>query len=480
MLKHVQEILQKESLLNSEQCLIVGVSGGADSLTLLDVLVKVNCPVVVAHFNHLMRHEANEDAQVVEKIAAKFDVPFNLGEGSVPDYAEENSLSIEEAARDMRYRFLFDQAEFHEAQAVAVAHNADDQVETVLMHLLRGAGLDGLTGMTLRSVPNPWSDIIPLVRPLLGVWRSEIVAYCAEHDLAPLIDATNADTTYFRNRLRHVLIPELETYVPGIRNRLWRTAELLTADRLLLDELTNAAWEYSVEQINAGFIVINPSSLNHHSLGLQRRLIRKALSHLRPGARNVDFAMVQRILDFVCEPTATGQADIGLGLRIAFEDDSLIISDWQTKLPKEHWPQIADQLSGVGYQGTLPIPGELHLGNDWILKAEIPPDGEIAIRDARGNSDPYQAWIDLGEREPLLNIRSRLLGDRFQPLGMEGKSMKISDFMINQKIPQRARAGWPLVCYGDEIVWVTGYQTGYPSRVTTQARRVVNLRLFVE
>lgn len=256
-------------------------------------------------FNRLIRYEANEDALAVEEIAAKYDVPFTLGVGSVQDYALANNLSVEEAAREMRYRFLFDQAEFHEAQAVVVGHNADDQTETVLMHLLRGAGLDGLTGMVFCSIPNPWSDIIPLVRPLLGVWRSEIDAYCADHDLTPVIDASNADTIFFRNRLRHQLIPELETYVPGIRNRLWRTAALLTDDRLVLDELTNAAWEDFVVQINACFIVINPISFNHHSLGLQRRLIRKAFSHLRPGARNVDFAMVQRVLDFAYEPTAT-------------------------------------------------------------------------------------------------------------------------------------------------------------------------------
>lgn len=479
MFNQLRDVLQSNCALKRKKLIIVGVSGGADSLTLMDVLAK-DYQVVVAHFNHLLRPESNKDAQAIEKIATQKGLPFILGEGVVVDHAQANNFSIEEAARDLRYRFLFEQAEKVNAQAVAVGHNADDQVETVLMHLLRGAGLDGLTGMVYRYLPNPWSDIIPLVRPLLQIWRSEIESYCSENRISILSDSTNADTTYFRNRIRHELILELEAYVPGVRTRLWQTADLLSADRRILDDLVEDVWQEIGAKSEKGYVVFNLQVLNLQSLGLKRRLIRKAISYLHPGARDVDFALVRRAIDFASQPTATGQADLGLGLRIAFDDGSLIISDWQTELPKEHWPQIADQLSGAGYQRTLPIPGEFHLGEGWIIKAEIPSDGEIAIRDARGNIDPYQAWIDLGEQEPLLIIRSRQFGDRFQPLGMDGKSMKISDFMINQKIPQRARAGWPLICAGDEIAWVPGYRMGHPFRITEQTQRAVNLRLFVE
>ena len=471
MFTRVQTVLTQKLHILPDRPILIGVSGGADSLTLMDILGKLDYPLIVAHFNHLLRPEASHDARNVELLAAKRGLPFTLGEGSAKDYAQEHHLSIEEAARELRYRFLFEQAQLYGAQAVAVAHNADDQVETVLMHLLRGAGLDGLTGMPYRALPNPWSDSIPLVRPLLGVWRAEIETYCAENSLVPVVDATNADTTYFRNRLRHNLIPELETYVPGTRVRLVQTADLLTADRQVLEEFTEQSWQAVLAEMDESYIVFRLPAFRLPPLGLQRRLIRKALAHLRPGARDADFSLVQRALDFAASPATTGQADLGLGLRIALEGENLLIADWGAELPNTHCPQLkADCL--------LPIPGTVNLGNGWVLKAEIPADVEAAQRAAAGNRDPFRAWVDLGERPPLLNVRPRYPGDRFQPLGMAGQSLKISDFMINQKIFQRARAAWPLVCAGDEIVWLPGFRLAHPFRVTEQSRQIVRLSLL--
>lgn len=470
MMDDLQRIIEENCKLVHSESIIVGVSGGADSLTLLDFLVRSGHPVVVGHFNHRLRPEASEEARIVERLAETLKIPFILGETATPIYAQEQKLSIEEAARELRYRFLFKQAEKHHAQAVAVAHNADDQVETVLMHLLRGAGLDGLTGMPYRALPNPWSKTIPLVRPLLHIWRAEIESYCTERGLNPIVDATNADTTYFRNRLRHELIPELETYVPGFRRRLHQTADLLTADHQVLDDLTETTWLEVVQEMGAGHVTLLPLSFRLHPLALRRRLIRKAISHLRPGARDVDFALVQRALDFAAHPTATGQADLGLGLRISLERDRLILSEWGSEIPMDCYPLITAHFS-------LPIPGELDLGNGWTLRAEIPADITATQKAAQENRDPYRVWIDLGNQHPLLDIRPRRPGDRFQPLGMDGKSMKISDFMINQKIPQRVRAGWPLVCAGTEIVWVPGYRLGHSFRLWGESKRIVTLYL---
>ena len=470
MLENLQKILEERCQLNRAQPVIVGVSGGADSLTLLNILREMAYPVMAAHFNHHLRPESSDDARTVEGIAAKLNVPFILGEGNTPDHAQEHKLSIEEAARELRYRFLFEQAEKHAAQAVAVAHNADDQVETVLMHLLRGAGLDGLTGMDYRSLPNPWSATIPLVRPLLDIWRAEIDTFCAENNLTPVVDVTNTDTTYFRNRLRHELIPELETYVPGFRTRLHQTADLLTADRRTLDSLTAKIWQETIHKIEGDYIILQSSIFNLHSLALRRRLIRKAVSYLRPGARDVDYALVQRALDFAENPTVTAQTDLGLGLQISIEGDQLIIADWHTELPTDHWPQIIDQCS-------LSVPGKRDLGNGWFLRTEILSDVESAKRAAPENRDPYQAWVDLGALQSPLTVRPRRPGDRFQPLGMRGKSMKISDFMINQKIPQRARAGWPLVCCSAEVIWVPGYRLAHPCRVSEKSQQIVLVTL---
>ena len=470
MLNHLDTVLSGACRLQRDKALLAGVSGGADSLCMLDALRRSEYPLVVAHFNHHLRSQASQDAQKVADLAATWGLPFTLGEGDTVAYAQEHHLSIEEAARELRYRFLFEQADCYQAQAVAVAHTADDQVETVLMHLLRGAGLDGLTGMSFYALPNPWSVLIPLVRPLLSTWRDEIEVYCIEHELIPVIDESNADTTYFRNRLRHILIPQLETYIPGLRTRLWQTADLLAADRDVLDELTDTIWREMLQEKETGYVVFLIAPFRQQPLGVQRRLIRKAVAYLRPGARNLDFAMVQRVIRFSTEPTSTRRIDIGLGLDAFLEEGKLIIATWEADLPSVEWPQIK-------VEEILPIPGAVDLGNGWRLQAEIVGDFQSVKDILLANDNPFRAWIDLGKRQPHLNIRPRRPGDRFHPLGMAGQSQKLSDFMVNQKIPQRARAGWPLVCAGNEIIWVPGYRSDEAYRVTSQSAQSVLLVL---
>jgi tRNA(Ile)-lysidine synthase len=179
------------------------------------------------------------------------------------------------------------------------------------------------------------------------------------------------------------------------------------------------------------------------------------VAQLRPKARDVDYALIKRALDFAESPSATRQSDLGLGLRIYLEQDRLIISDWDQDVPIGRFPQISAQ-------HQLQIPGNLALGSGWWLVARVPDDDEIVFNDVGQNTDPFQVWFDLGDRPNLLSVRSRKPGDRFRPAGMGGKSMKISDFMINQKIPRRWRANWPLVCIDDEIIWVPGYRLGHP------------------
>ena len=167
-------------------------------------------------------------------MAARLSLPFFQERSRRPRSTPlQSALSIEQAARECRYAFLFAQARVHHAQAVAVGHTADDQVETMLMHLIRGAGLDGLTGMSYRTVLPSFDPSIPIVRPLLGVWRRATIDYCESHDLHPVRDPSNDSLDYFRNQVRHNLIPALEVYNPRIRQALLRTADSLSSDQAL-------------------------------------------------------------------------------------------------------------------------------------------------------------------------------------------------------------------------------------------------------
>jgi tRNA(Ile)-lysidine synthase len=315
MLKNLNQILQDECQLNLDHPIVVGVSGGPDSLCALDVLDRSGYPVLVAHFNHKLRSEADADALTIQLLADQRDLRFMLGEGDVSERAEQEKESIEEAARNERYRFLFNCAEEVGAQAVVVGHSADDQVETVLMHLLRGAGMSGLSGMRTRALPNAWSDHIPLVRPLIGIWRTQILAYCTERGFDPLIDASNQDITYFRNRLRHELIPYLESYNPAIRKLIWRTAKVMRGEMELVDQLVDAAWEDCLLAQGAGYIALDTQRCSQHPVSVQRHIIRRGISFLRPGLRDIGFNAVEKGVNNLQSAKPCAEIDLISGLK---------------------------------------------------------------------------------------------------------------------------------------------------------------------
>jgi len=227
ILDRLREAAGEECGLRPDQPILLGVSGGADSLAMMFGLGALGYTLVIAHLDHALRPESEAEANFVRSIAESQGWPFFSQRIDVLKFAQSEGQSIEEAARHVRYPFLFKQARLQYCQAVAVAHHAEDQVETVLMHFLRGTALAGLSGMPYRRVMPQWDPEIPLVRPLLGIWREEIDAYVAALGVKPCLDSTNLDTTYYRNRLRHQLIPELETYNPQIKAAIFRMAGVL-------------------------------------------------------------------------------------------------------------------------------------------------------------------------------------------------------------------------------------------------------------
>ena len=472
MLERVRSILSHNCQVDLSSPMVVGVSGGPDSLCLLDILVRLDYKVVVAHFDHRLRPESTEEARRVEAFAAQLAVPYSGGSQDVAQYALDRGLSVEEAARELRYAFLFAVAQRHDAGAVAVGHTADDQVETVLMHMLRGAGTDGLSGMAYRSLPNPWSGEIALVRPLLAFWREKVLAYLDERGLQPSIDASNLDQTYFRNRLRHELIPTLERYQPNLRRLLWRTADVIGEESRLIDRLVEAAWDECVRQQGPDYLDLEGALLNALPLAMQRRLLRRAIAVIHPGLRDVDYETVERGLAFIASPQPKGQCSLVAGLYLLKEDEHIWLAAWHADLPNSTWPQAPDQECQV-----LALPGKMALPEGWVLRASVSEDLGSEKAEMLGNTDPFRAWFDADALPATLNVRPRRPGDRVKPLGMGGHSLKVSDLMVNIKVPQRARLRWPLVCAGADILWVPGCRQADLARVTEASCRVVRLEL---
>ncbi|MDI6770767.1 MAG: tRNA lysidine(34) synthetase TilS [Anaerolineales bacterium] len=445
--------------------LVVGVSGGADSLCLLHALHAAGYALIAAHFNHKLRPEAGAEAEAVRSVAKKMDVPFVTQSADVKEYAAREGLSIEEAARALRYRFLFAEARKHKAQAVAVGHTADDQVETVLMHFIRGAGLAGLKGMTVRTILPLFDTEIPLIRPLLSLWRADTESYCRAHRLDFTTDASNTDQTFFRNRLRHSLIPELEKYNPRLKEALARTAGALQGDHAALQEILDRAWKDVFADVGDGWFAFEKSGLAKLSPGLRRDLIRRAAEALRPDSRDFGFEALERAAAIIETPDGK-QIDFVNGLYLFTEGGKIYFAAYEADLPFAQWPQVSNQLSVISNQ--------CELGNGWVLVVEeYPPDTVHCSL----FTDNWSAWLDADTTGSRLEVRPRRAADRFQPLGMDGQSVKLSDFFVNVKLPRRARAKWPLVCAGAEIVWLAGYRIAHPFRITEKTKRVVHLSL---
>ena len=283
-IEQVLAFCDRYALLPTGATLVVAVSGGPDSLSLLHLLRRIaprrQLQLHVAHLDHRLRPDSPADAEFVAQIAAAWQLPATIGQADVAAIAREQRTGIEETARAVRSRFLLETAQTLGATAIALGHTADDQAETVVMRLLRGAGLSGLAAMRPKRLADEHSarsDQTPivLIRPLLETSRTEVEAYCAEQQLTPRYDSSNELPIFTRNRVRGYIIPLLKTYNPAIVATLGRTARVCAEEDELLSELTEQVWA-EIAQVGANGIVFERRRWDQLHRALQRRLVRKA------------------------------------------------------------------------------------------------------------------------------------------------------------------------------------------------------------
>ena len=463
-----------------EQCglrqdlpILLGVSGGADSLALLHGLDALGFKLVIAHLDHALRPEAHLDAEFVQNLVESQGFPFIKSRVDVGQVAKSEGQSVEEAARSVRYQFLFEQARLNKCQAVAVGHHADDQVETVLMHFLRGAALPGLSGMAYRRFMPQWEPSIPLVRPLLGIWREEIDAYVAEIGWRPCVDSSNLDTIYHRNRIRHELIPELETYNPQIKRVVWRMADILDEEVNFLAALTERVFDEITEEVTDDRVVLSLLKFQQLEKALQRRVLRQAIAKLRPDLRDIGYVAIARGIRFIKDTAAGGEIDLVARLNLAIIGSALILKTWKADLPDFGQPLLPT----IPFEGLLEVGKHLDLKNGWWIEASmIGGEVELPIESIQ-ELGPDEAWLDFNRLELPLMVRGRKEGERFQPLGMGGHTQRLKDFFINKKIPGHLRSLWPLVISGQQVAWVVGLRPSEAFKVTNSTRRIIKLQL---
>lgn len=456
---------------------VLGVSGGADSLTMLRLFVQAQ-PALgvrphVLHVNHHIRGaEAGADAAFVAETCRVWGVPCRVAEADVPALARQNGLTIEDAARRARYRALAEEAKRVGARVIAAAHNADDQAETVLMHFLRGSGMAGLRGM--RPV-TPLSELgflespgdLVLLRPLLDIPRAEIDAFCAANGLTPRLDHTNLDTTYTRNRLRHEVIPLLEKVAPGLRARLAHSASVIDADAEQLERDLDEAWARVAATPEDGLVMIRLADWRSLSRSLQRATIRRAIAHLNGGLLDVGYVHVEDALRVAHSGSVGAQASLprGVTLRVGYHE--LIFAGGGHGQPIPAWPLITPDME-IG----LAAPGQIDLPSGWrlaVTRYEGPRSGPgwAALL-----ADPWSAVLDLPEDARCdLRLRPRREGDHFRPQGVGG-TQKVREFMINAKIPAAWRDRIPLLVAGGQIAWLCGWRVDERFLVTPETKEV--------
>lgn len=444
--------------------LIVAVSGGGDSVALLHGLHQyhetLNLRLVVAHLDHALRPESDADAAFVGQLALQLGWMCLRERVDVATWAADEGRNIEDAARQVRYAFLETAAKAVGASAIVVAHTQDDQAETLLMHLLRGSGLEGLAGMSFYG-PSPVPDATtPLVRPLLGVDRATLRIWLTRHGYAWREDSTNADTRRFRSAVRHRLLPLLEESSPRLRERLARTAQLLSYDADLLLTLTEAAWK-QVAQVIGERVRLDREGMMVQPYALQRRIVRHAYQQLQVQAATHQLSSehLTRALALIESGRINQQLTLPGGIVVTIAHDGVWLG---APFQQTSWEPT-----------TLPESGTIEVGSQTFT---ITPTSADALPTDWQTIAPSVAFFDRDTLTFPIAVRPPRPDDQWQPYGMQGRSVQLREWMAKQKVPLYQRETLPLVVNAlGQIIWVVGWRTAHVGRVTAQTSNVLRI-----
>ncbi len=484
----VTTYIDKQQLLPPSGEVIVAVSGGADSLCLLHLLNRLCGPgkrypevrLHAVHLNHRLRGEASDrDAAAVASIVKSWGLPYTSGEVDVAELARVERRSLEDAARSARYRFL---REVAQGKPIAVAHHADDQVETLLLHFLRGSGLPGMVGMPPRQ-----RDII---RPLLEVRHAQTVAYCQEHGIEPLEDLSNADPHFLRNRIRHELVPLLESLNPGFDNTLLRNASVIGVDVAWLEAQIDACWHTVISSEQDDVITLRREALSSLPLSLQRHLLRRVTALLCEGQSPLEIRhhmLIEQLLGHKDRQERTLDLPHELRMKRGFHEvtferlrDHAFTHDI-TKREQQHEEAA-----------MLPIPGRIRVpGTSWIATAE-PVSAKLMaeVRDALRQENWSEVWrllpstcqivyVDADVIGSSLEVRTWKPGDRMQPLGMQ-HAKKMQDIFVDQHVARSDRGSIPIFFSAAHCIWLAGVCLDDRARLTYKTQQIKRLTIIKE
>lgn len=437
LIKRVAGFIDKNELLSNDgRPLIVAVSGGADSVALLEILLKLGYNCVIAHCNfHLRSKESTDDTIFVRKLAERLKTPIYTIDFNTIEYADKEGISIEMAARDLRYNWFEELRLSLKAQAIVTGHHLDDNLETILLNLVRGTGLRGLTGMPVRNGH--------VVRPLLDTSHKELIDYLNEQGVDWREDSSNASNDYQRNRIRNQVLPLLEEINPSFRNTLSRTREILEGSyRIFQEKMQDIRSDLVREEGNRCFILIEQL--------LQTRDANTVLYELLQ-SYNFSTAQLEQIIEGL--EGQSGKLFNSPTHRLLIDRHELILEPLSDSTSYEQVIESVDLLeSATGLQMRF-----IQRTDDY----HYPADAEIAHLDADCVRFP-------------LTLRRWQEGDSFQPLGMKG-SKKLSDFLTDLKLDRFSKENVRVLCSDGVIVWVVGMRIADRFKVAKNTKRILEI-----
>lgn len=460
MLEQMRKTVKRYRMLRSGDRVLVAVSGGVDSVVLLYALQelqeKCKLSLGVAHFDHAIRADSAEDARFVAQLADKLKLACYTERSDVPAYAIEKKLSREVAARELRYRFLEKTAKARKFNKIALGHNLNDQAETLLMRLLRGAGLEGLSGIPpVRPADEARRAYI---RPLLECTRAQIEAFARERRLTWREDPSNRDLAILRNSIRHELIPCLiRDYNPNLLAMLGRTSQLLAQAAHYLGLEAGAALITLIRDRQPDELTLDLEGLLQYPEFLQSLLLRQAIANVSGLS---EWVHIDATLQWLAR-RGTGELQLAAGVRLLRRHDQLVV----TVRPTSHPERFAYPLAVPGAV-TIPDIG-------WCVEASLcPPLPPTLSPVGAKHASPLQINIDADKIVGALVVRNRRPGDRIRlPVG----SKKLQDFFVNEKIPREARDAIPLICDAGKVIWIIGWGVDEDYRTTARTNRTVRI-----
>ncbi len=478
LLEKVKETIDKYQMFAIKARIVVGVSGGPDSITLLHLLLQLRdeyeLKLWIAHLNHQLRgKEAEEEAKWVRKFASKIGIPLISDSSDVATLAKRERLTLEEAGRMARYDFFERAVARVSANKIAVGHTASDQVETILMRLLKGAGLDGLSG-----IPPVRGKII---RPLIEILRKDVEEYCEGNGLKFCADSSNSDTSFLRNRVRLDLLPLLsQEYNPQISKILLQTSKNLREDADFIrrkgeNEFGNVLRKEGKNK-NQRWLVLDGEKLFHLHRALQKRVLREGIRRIKGNLKEISSGHLNSVLDLDGR-RGTKQLSLPGNLVIQKQYGDFLIKRGESEnVPFARYlviPGKTDlpQLSLTLETRLISVKPHFFLASSFVDLEE-----KVVLNKVSGFPEG-EVFLDFDKLNPPLFLRNRKEGDRFCPLGMKG-SKKIKDFFIDLKIAVEKRGKIPLLLDRGRVVWIVGYRIDERFKVDNNTTRILAIKIL--